>query len=113
MNTEKVNYGVPVYVRFGQGKKATKEKGIILDFADSAEGNYYWTKIELIKENPLSPGQILRQVHPHPIQSYRLTQRTPDEDELIQGMQETLKEALPDLPDTEARIIAAIAIEHW
>lgn len=81
MNIDRIDYGVPVWVRFGQGRKAIKEKGLILDFADSAEGNYYWTKVELIKENPLSPGQILRQVHPQPIQSYRLSLRTPDEGE--------------------------------
>ncbi len=75
MNKNKIACGMPVWVRFGRGKKATKERGIILDFADCAEGDYYWTKVELFKDNPLSPGQTLRQVYPQPVQSYRLSIR--------------------------------------
>lgn len=59
------------YVSFGKKQEAA----ILLEFTDSPNGDYQQCKVELIKENLLSPGQLLRNVYPKPIQSYRLTQR--------------------------------------
>lgn len=64
--------GARVWVQLA-GKK--KIAGIILDSGFSAEGDYDVCKVELLVVNPLSPGQLLRQVYPKPIQSYKLTKR--------------------------------------
>ena len=63
--------GARVWVQLGKRKEA----GILLDFAFSSEGDYMQCKVELLKVNPFSPGQLLRQVYPQPIQSYKLTKR--------------------------------------
>ncbi len=63
--------GARVWVQLGKSKEA----GILLDWAFSPEGAYYQCKVELLKVNPLAPTQLLRQVYPRPIQSYKLTQR--------------------------------------
>lgn len=53
----------------------TKTAGIVLDTAFSAEGDYLQCKVELLIVNPLAPEQLLRQVYPKPVQSYKLTKR--------------------------------------
>ncbi len=63
--------GARVWVQMGKRKEA----GIVLDTAFSAEGDYMQVKIELLVVNTLSPGQLLRQIYPRPIQSYKLTKR--------------------------------------
>ena len=64
--------GARVWVKLG----SKKEAGILLNFGFSSEGDYMQCKIELLVVNPLVPGgQLLRQVYPHPIQSYKLTKR--------------------------------------
>jgi hypothetical protein len=68
---KKLENGARVYANIG-GKK---EPGILLDSAWSSAGDYSQCKVELLKENPLTPGQLLRGVYPHPIQSYKLTRR--------------------------------------
>jgi hypothetical protein len=71
MVMKKLEKGARVYVAFGK----RREPGVLLDFTDSAAGDYDQCQIELLKENPLSPGQLLRGVYPHPVQSYKLTKR--------------------------------------
>jgi hypothetical protein len=63
--------GDKVWVRLGKQKEA----GIVLDTAFSSEGDYLQVKVELLVVNALSPGQLLRQVYPKPVQSYKLTKR--------------------------------------
>ncbi len=63
--------GARVWVKLG----SKKEAGILLDFGDSAEGDYMACKVELLKVNTLVPGQLLRQVYSQLIQSYKLTKR--------------------------------------
>lgn len=65
--------GARVWVQLN-GKK---EAGIVLDSGFSSEDNYDQCKVELLVVNPLAPGgqQLLRQVYPKPIQSYKLTKR--------------------------------------
>jgi hypothetical protein len=63
--------GALIYVQFGK----KHEPAILLDFADSPNGDYQQCQVELLKENPLSPGQLLRSVYPKPVQSYKLTKR--------------------------------------
>lgn len=73
MKTSKVEKGVEVWVQLHKGQQ--KIAGTILDWAFSSEGDYLQCKVELEIDNPLSPGQVLRQIHPKPIQSYKLSQR--------------------------------------
>jgi hypothetical protein len=63
--------GAKVWVQLA-GKKVA---GIVQDTAFSSEGDYMQCKVELLVVNPLVPGQLLRQIYPHPIQSYKLTKR--------------------------------------
>jgi hypothetical protein len=68
---KKLKKGARVYVQFG----SKREAAILLDYADSPNGDYQQCKVELLKENPLSPGQLLRNVYPKPVQDYKLTKR--------------------------------------
>ncbi len=63
--------GSRVWVQLGKRKEA----GIVLDTAHSSEGDYLQCKVELLAVNPLVPEQLLRQVYPKPVQSYKLTKR--------------------------------------
>jgi len=68
----KLEKGMRVWVPFGKERIA----GVVLDFTDSRQcRDYEQVKVQLLKVNPLSPGQLLRQVYPRPIQSYKLTKR--------------------------------------
>jgi len=67
----KLEKGARCYVQFGR----RHEPAILLDFTDSPNGDYQQCKVELVKENPLSPGQLLRDVYSKPVQSYKLTKR--------------------------------------
>jgi len=69
---DRLEKGMRVWVAFGKQKEA----GILLDFEGmKTVGNYQRCKVELLKANPLSAGQLLRQTYPHPVQSYKLTKR--------------------------------------
>jgi transposase len=63
--------GARVWVKLDGAKTA----GIVLDTAFSSEGDYMQVKVELLAINPLAPEQLLRQIYPKPIQSYKLTKR--------------------------------------
>lgn len=74
--------GARVWVQMSAGKKVAgimttkKVAGIVLDSAFSAEGDYMQCKVELLVVNPFSPAQqLLRQVYPKPLPSYKLTSR--------------------------------------
>jgi hypothetical protein len=68
---KKPERGEKVWVELGKRKEA----GIVLDTAFSSEGDYLQVKVELLVVNTLSPSQLLRQVYPKPVQSYKLTKR--------------------------------------
>jgi hypothetical protein len=64
--------GARVWVRL----EGTKIAGIVLDSGFSSRGDYDECKVELLTVNYLAPGQqLLRQVYPRPVQSYKLTKR--------------------------------------
>ncbi len=68
----KLEKGARVWVQMGKQKEA----GILLDFTDNrGDCDGMQCKVELLKVNPFSPGQLLRQVYPRPIQSSKLTKR--------------------------------------
>lgn len=77
---EKLRQGLPVWVKFGKQKVA----GTVLEWAWASQGDYQWVRVELEQVNALAPAQTLRQVYPHPVQSYRLTHRkeTPEQSSL-------------------------------
>lgn len=62
---------VPCWAMLG----GIKHEAIIKEFEFASQGDYYWCKIEIIKDNPLWTGQVLRAIYPKPIQSYYLTRR--------------------------------------
>src|ERR1019366_3114351 len=66
---KKLKKGARVYVQFG----SKREAAILLDYADSPNGDYQQCKVELLKENPLSPGQLLRHVYPKPVHNHNHT----------------------------------------
>lgn len=73
MNIDAIEKGLAVWAQVHQGQ--AKIAGTIIDYAFSAEGNYLQCMVELELPNPMLPGQVIRQIYPKPIQSYKLTRR--------------------------------------
>ena len=67
----KLEQNARIWVQLGKKKEA----GVLLEWCDSPNGDYQQCKVELLAANPFSPGQLLRNVYPRPVQSYKLTQR--------------------------------------
>lgn len=70
---DSVQRGQSVWVQLH--KSQPKIAGTILDYAFSPNGDYLQCMVELELPNPLVAGQVLRQIYPQPIQSYKLSKR--------------------------------------
>ena len=67
--------GALAWLKIGSKKHEVEIKS----FKYASGGDYYWCEVEIQTVNPFCPSQVLRQLYPEAVQSYRLTQRKIEE----------------------------------